>query len=352
MAYTSGVAVKPIVYDLFCGLGGWSEAFIAEGYEVIGFDIEAHDYGNGGYPGKLVLRDVRSISGAVLVKEFGVPVVIVASPPCQEFSYMAMPWSRAKEKQRKIEADPEERVRLCDLFNQCFRIRREISQAAGHYVPMVVENVRGAQKWVGKARWNFGSFYLWGDVPAFMPIPAKLRIKHDVSCAPILFKDREPSISLHQKDSLAQRNAILQKPTQDALAARYAEKGEGNKTAGMNWSDQMKRGQDFTRIAGRQAMEGLKLPGNNSPRRWEEREVKRLCDAGQKTTAHLNQRDGHTHTRHLTNPIEHDAGIKQAASITRRISRKSSKRKQASAEIAKIPKPLATWIAKCFKPIL
>ena len=34
---------------------------------------------------------------------------------------------------------------------------------------MVVENVRGAQPWVGRARWNFGSFYLWGDVPALMP---------------------------------------------------------------------------------------------------------------------------------------------------------------------------------------
>jgi site-specific DNA-cytosine methylase len=30
------------VYDLFCGLGGWSEGFLAEGYECIGFDIEAH----------------------------------------------------------------------------------------------------------------------------------------------------------------------------------------------------------------------------------------------------------------------------------------------------------------------
>jgi hypothetical protein len=34
----------------------------------------------------------------------------------------------------------------------------------------VVENVCGAQKWVGRARWHFGSFYLWGDVPALMPI--------------------------------------------------------------------------------------------------------------------------------------------------------------------------------------
>lgn len=165
--------MKPIVFDLFCGLGGWSEAFIAEGFRAIGFDIEKHDYGNGCYPGELVLRDVRSIDGRELVKQYGVPACIVASPPCQEFSYMAMPWSKAKRKEQEILANPAERTRLTDLFNQCFRIQREVSEAAGHYVPIVIENVRGAQKWVGKARWNFGSFYLWGDVPALMPIAMK-----------------------------------------------------------------------------------------------------------------------------------------------------------------------------------
>lgn len=159
----------PLVFDLFCGLGGWSEAFIAEGYRAIGFDVERHDYGSGGYPGELVLRDVRSITGAELVKQYGVPAVIVASPPCQEFSYMAMPWSKAKEKRRKILADPKEQVRLTDLFNQCFRIQREVSEAAGVYVPLIIENVRGAQEWVGRSRINAGSFHFWGDVPAIMP---------------------------------------------------------------------------------------------------------------------------------------------------------------------------------------
>jgi hypothetical protein len=165
--------MKPLVFDLFCGLGGWSESFISQGYRAVGFDIEAHDYGADGYPGELVLRDIRSLDGAALVKEYGAPTVIVASPPCQEFSYMAMPWSKAKEKQRKILADPTEQKRLTDLFNQCFRIQREVSEAAGHYVPMIVENVRGAQKWVGKAKWNYGSFYFWADVPALMPYLSK-----------------------------------------------------------------------------------------------------------------------------------------------------------------------------------
>jgi len=322
--------MKPLVFDLFCGLGGWSEAFIAEGYVAIGFDIEAHDYGNGGYPGALVLRDVRSINGGELVKQYGVPNVIVASPPCQEFSYMAMPWTKAKEKRRKILANPAERTRLTDLFNQCFRIQREVSAAAGHYVPIVIENVRGAQEWVGKARWNFGSFYLWGDVPALMPIPAKYRKTLEG------FWDT----------------------TRENYNPNHSWKGEGNKTVGMNWSDQSIRGQDFTRIAGKQA-EGTKLPGNNSARRWEDREVKRLCDAGVKVASESGRRtDIGNGTRFTTR----DCGTEGVNGFTpngeplgkntlgRMHGSKSPKRKKASAEIAKIPHALAQWIARCFKP--
>jgi site-specific DNA-cytosine methylase len=29
----------PLCIDLFCGLGGWTEGFLAEGWDVIGFDI-------------------------------------------------------------------------------------------------------------------------------------------------------------------------------------------------------------------------------------------------------------------------------------------------------------------------
>jgi C-5 cytosine-specific DNA methylase len=149
----------PLAIDLFCGLGGWTEGLLAEGYYVVGFDIEQHVYGEHRYPAQLVLQDVRTIHG----RQFKDAALIVASPPCQAYSWRAMPWKAAKA------APPPDNT----LFESCFRIQREASEAAGRHVPMVVENVCGAQKWVGRARWHYGSYYLWGDVPALMPMVRK-----------------------------------------------------------------------------------------------------------------------------------------------------------------------------------
>jgi site-specific DNA-cytosine methylase len=141
--------LKPLCIDLFCGLGGWADGFLAEGYDVVGFDIERHVYGEEKYPAQLVLQDVLTLHGS----QFRNAAVIVASPPCQAYSYRAMPWKRAK----ALPAPSNE------LFEACFRIAKEAD------VPLIVENVRGAEKWVGAAAWHFGSYYLWGDVPALMP---------------------------------------------------------------------------------------------------------------------------------------------------------------------------------------
>ena len=157
---------KPLAIDLYCGLGGWTEGLLAEGYRVVGFDIERHVYGEHAYPAQLVLQDVLTIHG----QQFKAAALIVASPPCQEYSYMAMPWSRAKAIEADYKAGRRDVKQLTALFDACFRIQREASEAAGRYIPLVVENVRGAQKWIGRSRYHFGSFHLWGDVPALMPL--------------------------------------------------------------------------------------------------------------------------------------------------------------------------------------
>ena len=164
---------RPLAIDLFCGLGGWTEGLLAEWYCVIGFDIEKHDYGDGmRYPAQLVIQDVLTIHG----KQFKDAALIVASPPCQEYSYMAMPWSKAKAIAAGYRSGALDTKKLTALFDACFRIQREAIEAAGHFIPLVVENVRGAIPWVGRSRWNFGSFHLWGDVPALMPIAKAVKV--------------------------------------------------------------------------------------------------------------------------------------------------------------------------------
>ncbi len=307
---------KPLCIDLYCGLGGWTEAFIAEGYECIGFDIEAHEYwvpdapekdaskNNGGswfnigspgqkvtnqnpvhelnraqsvphtkllkYPGELRIRDVRSIHGSELKDA----ACIVGSSPCQEFSYRAMPWKRAK-------ALPPPYLGI-ELFNAQFRIQREAIEAAGHYIPMVVENVRGAQKWVGRSRWNYGSFHLWGDVPALMPFTFK-----------------------------AQKIVGYSDPRRNGgKGAHLTSQAENDsRKVAMNFHEHEKTGKpgrSFQSVAVEQM--GIKEGGD-----WWNKECRKT-------------------------------GMAQYGS-------KSSARKRASAMIAKIPLPLSTHIARVFKPV-
>lgn len=259
--------MKPLAIDLFCGLGGWTDGLLAEGYDVVGFDNERHVYGEHRYPAQLVLQDVLTLHGA----QFRDAAVIVASPPCQAYSYRAMPWKRAKA------LPPPDNL----LFESCFRLQREASVAAGHHVPLVVENVCGAQKWVGRARWHYGSFYLWGDVPALMPMTFR-----------------------------------------------------GFKSAGLNWSDRSKTGQDFTRVAGDQA---IKNDGGS----WFGVAHNTRFGVGRNPDGRNDPRDGLK---------QGGDWFSDPASLSRQSSYKSSKRKMGSALIARIPLPLSRHIARVYHP--
>jgi hypothetical protein len=171
--------MKPLAVDLCCGLGGWAEGLLAEGYDVVGFDVERHEYGCAKYPAQLVIQDIRTLHGA----QFRDAALIVASPPCQEFSFMSMPWSRAKAIRAEYLSGEREVAKLTALFDACFRIQREACEAARRHIPMVVENVRGAIPWVGQSAAKYGSFHLWGDVPALMPIARRARLAGDFAMA-------------------------------------------------------------------------------------------------------------------------------------------------------------------------
>ena len=73
--------MKPLAIDIYCGLGGWSEGLLAEGFDVVGFDIECHQYGDQRYPAQLVLQDALTLHGS----QFREAALIVCSPPCQEY---------------------------------------------------------------------------------------------------------------------------------------------------------------------------------------------------------------------------------------------------------------------------
>ena len=281
--------MKPLAIDLFCGLGGWTEGLLAEGYDVVGFDIEQHQYGEMCYPAQLVVQDVLTLHGS----QFRNVDLIVASPPCQEYSYMAMPWKLAKAKAAAIRADTtgQKLADLTRLFDACFRIQKEASIAAHRHIPMVVENVKGAQPWVGRARWLFGSFALWGDIPALMPITEKRA-----------------------------------------------------KVGGFSWSDYGKpdyKAQAFNGTAEKRLRDDIKNRGGS----WFN-----IGSPGQKVTnknpvhhlSGLKMKDQDGYERSHPNAFGWKAP---------RTSSKGKARKMASAMVAKIPLPLSRYIAATFKPV-
>lgn len=208
------------------------------------------------------------------------------------------------------------------LFDACFRIQKQAMAAVcscacwrckpndfppgdhcvrcncwyntGHYpryIPLIVENVRGAIPWVGRSAWNYGSFHLWGDVPALMPINMKRAMK----CNP---------------DGTARPQGSWFAKADGGLLVGMGSKGR----SGGGWFGDGK---------------------NGTTRKSDPRDVRKQADGSWMTP------DG--------TKIGGD-WFCDPNSTCRKHGSRSSARKLASAEIAKIPLPLAQHIALVYKP--
>ena len=144
--------MTPLCVDLCCGLGGVAEGFLSAGYEVVGYDIQDH-----GYPGEIRVQDVREVDSIVTQWEGQRITVLWASPPCNEVSLRDLPWGR---NQKLLPPD-------LSIFEACFELGRRLNPRV-----FILENVRGAQPWIGRAPLHRGPYYFWGDVallPALRP---------------------------------------------------------------------------------------------------------------------------------------------------------------------------------------
>jgi hypothetical protein len=308
---------KPVVIDLCCGLGGWSHGFLAEGWDAIGFDIEKHEYGEKRYPGDLILKDITTLCGYDLRAVN--PALVVASPPCQNYSYMAMPWSRAKEIAAEIRAD-ESGAKLAELnrlYFACFRIARELD------VPIVLENVKGAQPWVGRAQANYGSYYLWGDV---------------ANVGGRIVRASAPQFGSYVR---AARRSQKFNPngTEHGQGSWFAiadskNRGAHQKDDGGSWfavAHNTESGHSQNPV------NGVKCPGNDTFKA-DGTPCGKLTDLRFKRNSD-GVKIGGSGDEYWRKPLE----AKRRAS-------KSSSRKAASAMIAEIPFDLASYIARVFKP--
>src|SRR5271157_194007 len=191
---------------------------------------------------------------------------------------------------------PEFRLRLTHPRLRAFDVlNHHRDMAAGRHIPMVVENVKGAQPWVGKAQAKFGSYYLWGDIAQVgNRITRPMARFGDDYTRPERAEKFNPDGTNHPQGSWFK-------------IADSKNRGSAVKNNGGSWFAQAhntESGHSRNPVTG----EEVKQPGH-SGRAW------------------------------FADP-----------DVAGHLSSKSRARKAASAQIAKIPFELARWIAHCYHP--
>lgn len=149
-------AKKLTMLDVGCGMGGMSDGFAKEGFEVTGIDIiDAPKLLS--YPYAFHQADVRELNG----KDWQGYDVIHVSMPCRDFSPMA----RCYGKNWKDKPNPERGLKLVKTA------LKFIEAAAPKY--WIMENVYGLSKYLDlkpkiTCYIRYKKHGFWGDFPFFL----------------------------------------------------------------------------------------------------------------------------------------------------------------------------------------
>jgi hypothetical protein len=193
----------------------------------------------------------------------------------------------------------------------------------------VVENVKGAQPWVGKAKANYGSFYLWGDVES---VGGRIVAAHQVRFgAPAVKASRG-----RKPDTLAE--SFKEMPSA-VFETNGGDESGGNpdRLLGCVHHDEGARATGDV-LSGLE--DGRKVPGMNF---HEYEKTGKPGRSFQSAAVATLEDPGAGVKQHGSGAEWFDRGIASHGSA-------SKSRKAASAAIAKIPLELAAHIARCFKP--
>lgn len=194
--------------DLFCGRFGWSKAFAARGWECVGVDLVAPPEIPEGCT--FIQQDILDLSKIDLWSRLrwsnGFDF-ICASSPCEQFSVHGM---------KCFHPNP----RYPELGIRLFNHTRSLCEQSG--IPYVMENVRLAQNFVGRAQHHCGPFYLWGSgVPVLMPQGIKKGFNRDWN--PVTRKRSSAQISQVRCNMGNGEQASIRATIPDELAACVAD---------------------------------------------------------------------------------------------------------------------------------
>lgn len=159
-----------LIFDFFAGTGSATKAFENAGHTIIKIELdeqfEAHE------------RDIKGLTAAYLLKKYGKPDFIWASPPCQKFSVASL-WKYWAKGDPYPVPKHESVYEAIDLIKHTLQLIQECKPSLG----WLLENPRGMlrkqqfMKELNRVTITYCSYGdtrmkptdLWGNVPNWTP---------------------------------------------------------------------------------------------------------------------------------------------------------------------------------------